>query len=295
MVSRKMPFGVRAALALLLLCGSAPAARAQLWLEPAYSNGPSLGPIEAVGAVIWSHGRSTDAEDATAPTPPYMATLRDGGWDTFRFNRMRANDTLAASARGLVEEVHKLKEQGYRRVTLSGQSFGGFLSLMAADASDEVDAVIATAPAAYGSFSEFYDSWRGNAIKLYPLLEQVRRARVMMFYFHGDDFDPGGRGDQSRLILAKHQIPYVVVDQPPQLTSHGAAATPQFAWRFGNCILEFLDAPRVADDARCDGNTFRAGTPEAAPVQPVAAADASVQSTATLARRTAAMDPASSR
>ena len=68
---------------------------------------------------------------------------------------------------------------------------------MAADASAEVDAVVATAPAAYGSFDEFYDSWRLNATKLYPLLEQVQRARVMVFYFHGDDFDPGGRGDRS--------------------------------------------------------------------------------------------------
>ena len=148
-----------------------------------------------------------------------MGALRDGGWDTFRFNRMRASDTLAASARALADEVHRLKLQGYKQVALSGQSFGAFLSLMAADASDEVDAVIATAPAAYGSFSEFYDSWRSNATKLYPLLDQVRRARVMVFYFHGDDFDPGGRGERSRDILAARKLPHVVVDQP-RATDH---------------------------------------------------------------------------
>ena len=71
----------------------------------------------------------------------------------------------------------------------------------------------------------FYDSWRDNATKLYPLYEEVRHARVMAFYFHGDDFDPGGRGDRTRTILTERQLPFVVVDQPPHLTSHWAAMT----------------------------------------------------------------------
>jgi dienelactone hydrolase len=190
---------------------------------------------------------------------------------------MRSSDTLSASARALADEVHKLKQQGYREVVLAGQSFGAFLSLMAADASDEVDAVVATAPAAYGSFSEFYESWRSNATKLYPLIERVRRARVILFYFHGDDFDPGGRGDRSRDILAARGLPFVVVDQPPQLTTHWAAATPQFARLFGSCLLGFLDAPEVRDGARCDGDSFWAGSPQPSPVHPAVAAAGSAQ------------------
>jgi dienelactone hydrolase len=271
MGQRKFGFGVVAGFVALCILGGAPA-RAQLWLDPANPARPKLGPAKAAGAVIWSHGRSIDSEDSTAPTPPYMATLRDGGWDTFRFNRMRASDTLAASARGLADEVHRLKLQGYKQVALAGQSFGGFLSFMAADASDEVDAVIATAPAAYGSFQEFYESWRSNATKLYPLIEQVRHARVMVFYFHGDDFDPGGRGERSREILAARKLPYVVVDQPPQLTTHWAASTPQFARLYGGCVLGFLDAAQVADGARCDGDAFWAGSPQSSPIQPAVAA-----------------------
>jgi dienelactone hydrolase len=271
MGQRRFGYGVVAGFVALCIFSAAPA-RAQLWLDPANPARPMLGPAKAAGAVIWSHGRSIDSEDSTAPTPPYMASLREGGWDTFRFNRMRASDTLAASARGLADEVHRLKLQGYKQVALAGQSFGGFLSLMAADASDEVDAVIATAPAAYGSFQEFYESWRSNATKLYPLLEQVRHARVMVFYFHGDDFDPGGRGDRSREILSARQLPYVVVDQPPQLTTHWAASTPQFARLYGGCVLGFLDAAQVADGARCDGDKFWAGSPRATPLQPAVAA-----------------------
>jgi dienelactone hydrolase len=267
---------------LLVFCfifGMSSGAQAQFWLDPTIPNRPAIGPNKALGAVIWSHGRSVDSEDSRAPTPPYMTVLRDSGWDTFRFNRMRATDTLAASSQELAEQVHRLKQQGYRQVALTGQSFGAFLALMAADASDEVDSVIVTAPAAYGSFFEFYDSWRYNATKLYPLFEQIRHARVMVFYFHGDDFDPGGRGEPTRSILASRKLPYVVIDQPPQLTSHWAAATPQFAHLYGNCLVGFLDATEVNDGARCDGDKFWAGANDPAPVRS-AATTISAQGTA---------------
>jgi pimeloyl-ACP methyl ester carboxylesterase len=194
-----------------------------------------------------------------------MAHLREGGWDTFRFNRMRTSDTLAASAIELAQVVRRLKAQGYQQVALAGQSFGAFLALMAADATPEVDAVVATAPAAYGSFAEFYDSWRLNATKLYPLLEQVKRARVMVFYFHGDDFDPGGRGERSREILADRRLEHVVIDQPPQLTGHWAATTTLFVRKYGGCILGFLDAARIAEGARCQDDVFWAGSADPSP------------------------------
>ncbi|MGO8919265.1 MAG: hypothetical protein ACLQJR_25465 [Stellaceae bacterium] len=254
---RNVVFGLAVGFALV-----APAsARAQMWLAPAVPDRPMLGPLNSTGVVIWNHGISVDSEDSSAATPPYMAALRDGGWDALRFNRMRASDKLAESTRGLIEQVHKLKQQGYPRIALAGQSFGAFLALMAADASDEVDAVVVTAPAAYGSFSEFFDSWRNNAAKLYPLLERVRRARVMAFYFHGDDFDPGGRGEHTATILMARKLPHLVVDQPPNLTTHWAAASPQFATLYGACILGFLTAPEMGEDAACGENGFSPGHP----------------------------------
>jgi pimeloyl-ACP methyl ester carboxylesterase len=259
------------ALALLAaLAAPASAATPQAWLAPAYPGIALAGPERAKGAVVWSHGRSVDSEDSHAPTPAYMALLREDGWDTFRYNRLRDVDTLAKSSVGLAKIAADLKAEGYRKVALTGQSFGGFLALMAADASDQVDDVIATAPAAYGSFSDYYGSWLNNATKLYPLLQQVRSARVMVFYFHGDDFDPGGRGERSREILDARHIANVVVDQPPQLTSHWAATTPLFTKRFGGCIEGFLDAAALADDARCDNDALWAGSepePIAMPLQ----------------------------
>ena len=229
---------------------------AQNWLAPAYSTGVMLGPTKARGAVIWSHGRTADAEDFEAPTPPFMAKLRDGGWDTFRFNRLRAKDKLKESATALVQHAHQLKQQGYAQVALAGQSFGAFLSLIGADASGEIDAVIATAPAAFGTYSDHYDTWRANATELYPLLSRVRRAHVMLFYFHGDEFDPGGRGERSRDILADRHLGYVVIDQPRQLATHWAASTPLFARLYGDCILAFLEPKGFAPDAQCKGGTY---------------------------------------
>ena len=219
----------------------AAAAHAQIALAPAYPATPQFGPEKAIGAVIWTHGHSKEVEDSTSPTPPYVWNLRQGGWDTYRFDRLRDGDTLPASTHRLVEEVNKLKQGGYRKVALAGQSFGAFIALMAAGESNKIDAVIATAPAAFGNFSEYYDSWRLNATRLYPLLERIQTAEVVLFFFHGDNFDPGGRGDASSNALARRGVPLAVFDQPRGLTEHWAAGTEQFAQRCGGYITGFLN------------------------------------------------------
>ena len=222
-----------------------------LGLDPAFPE-PALGPKKAKGAVVWSHGRSITTEDSKSPTPVYLQALRDDGWDVLRFDRLSRGDTLNDSSRRLVEYTAALKKKGYRQVILAGQSFGAFLSLLAADASPQVDAVVATAPAAYGSFDEFYDSWRLNATKLYPLLEQVQRARIMVFYFHGDEFDPGGRGERSREILAERGLGFSVIDQPAYLKTHWAASSGLFLRRFGDCIRDFADHDELRGEMVCN-------------------------------------------
>lgn len=219
-------------------------------VDPAFHQ-QLIGPKQAKGVVIWNHGRSITTEDSESPTPPYLRVMQDAGWDVLRMNRLRAEDSLTDSTRALVERVTQLRKSGYRHVLLAGQSFGAFLALMAADQSDEVDAVVATAPAAFGNFEDFYDSWRLNATRLYPLLEKVKKARVMLFYFHDDDFDPGGRGERSRQILAQRGLGYEVVDQPPFFTGHWASSTGLFLRRYGNCILDFAEAEGLKNELNC--------------------------------------------
>ena len=126
-------------------------AAAQTTLVPVQEEASLLGGERAQGAVIWSHGRSRQTECSLAPTPEYIGVFRAAGWDTFRLNRPRIADTQAASGAALADAAEALKHRGYRRVVLAGQSFGAFISLIAAGLSDAVDAVIGTAPAAYGS------------------------------------------------------------------------------------------------------------------------------------------------
>lgn len=251
--------GLMAAAAVLAATG--PAA-AQIRLNPAYGQQSLLGPSQARGAVVWSHGRSVEVEDSNAPTPHIMKVLREAGWDVYRLDRMRVSDTLSNSARALAGHADRLKERGYRRVVLTGQSFGAFISLIAAGQTDRIDAVVGTAPAAFGSFTEAYDSYRDNAAQLWPILRKVRQSRVMLFFFHGDDFDPGGRGEPARSILQARGLDHVIIDQPSLLTGHGAANTGLFVRRFGACILRFAEAPPRPDDPPCDEAWGRTPSPD---------------------------------
>ena len=154
---------------------------AGMGLDPAFKQ-DLVGPERAMGVLVWSHGRSITVEDSKSATPPFLRVLRDGGWDVLRFDRPREGDTLSDSTRRLVDHVARLKHKGYRRIVLAGQSFGAFLALMAADVSDDVDAVVATAPAAFGRFAEFYGSWRLNAMNFldsrHNRPDAVRRFRA---------------------------------------------------------------------------------------------------------------------
>ncbi|MGH7045614.1 MAG: alpha/beta hydrolase [Stellaceae bacterium] len=223
---------------------------AALGLDPAFHRA-LLGPERAQGVLVWSHGRSLAGEDSTAPTPPYLRVLRDSGWDVLRFDRLRDADSLGRSTRLLVAITARLKRRGYRRIVLAGQSFGAFLALMAADDTNNVDAVVATAPAAFGDFQGSYGTWRLNATRLYPLLARIRHARVMLFFFHGDDFDPGGRGARSRAILAGRGLGFAVIDQPAFLEGHWSASSGLFLRRFGDCVRDFAKDDGLAGEFFC--------------------------------------------
>ena len=215
------------------------AAAAQDQLVPARDEASLLGGERAQGAVIWSHGRSLQTECSLVPTPDYISAFRAAGWDTFRLNRPSSIDTLPDSAAALASEAEGLKRRGYRRVVLAGQSFGAFISLIAADHSDAVDAVIATAPAAYGSAQSNPFGYGLNATRLYDLLGAVRHARVALFFFDGDIFDPGGRAPIADEILRARGLAHLVVDRPAGLPTHWASISPAFATQFGSCLVAF--------------------------------------------------------
>jgi pimeloyl-ACP methyl ester carboxylesterase len=230
-------------------------AAAQTELVPAQEAASLLGGERALGAVIWSHGRSLQTECARAATPGYVEAFRAAAWDTFRLNRPRSGDTLSDSGAALANAADALRQRGYRRVVLAGQSFGAFLSLIAAGRSDAVDAVIGTAPAAYGSVYSNPAGYSLNATGLYDLLGAVRRARVALFFFEDDAFDPGGRGPVADQILAAHGLAHLVIDRPAGLSTHWAGAGPAFAAEYARCLVAFAGAKMAGITLTCGGLT----------------------------------------
>jgi pimeloyl-ACP methyl ester carboxylesterase len=227
------------------------AAAAHAELVPAQDTASLLGGGRAQGAVIWSHGRSLQKECDLAPTPDYIGAFRAAGWDTFRLNRPSIVDTLQDSAAALAGAAEALKHRGYRRVVLAGQSFGAFISLIAAGHSDAIDTVIGTAPAAYGSAQSNPTGYALNASRLYDLLGAVRRGRVALFFFEGDIFDPGGRGPIADQILAAHALAHLVVDRPAGLSTHWGAAGAAFAAQFGPCLVAFAAGDLARGNLDC--------------------------------------------
>jgi pimeloyl-ACP methyl ester carboxylesterase len=241
-------------LLLVALWLAAPAA-AQTELVAGYPDRAARGPAAAKGAVVYSHGLARVSE-STTDTPFVIDELQEAGWDVFRLERRWAGDTLEGSTAALAATAQRLRQEGYARIVLVGQSFGGWISLAAArpDAGP-IHAVIAFAPAAFGTPGDS-STWTRNAEQLYPLAENVAAQRVLIFLFDGDEYDPGGRGGKLGEIFARRDLPAAVVDRPFGLAGHGVALSRGFARRFGACIRDFVETSSPAPRFVCGGEAL---------------------------------------
>jgi dienelactone hydrolase len=208
--------------------------------KPAYPATALKGPQAAKGALIWNHGINSilGREGAESPPPQFIGVFRDNGWDVFRLNRARMSEEPRSTADELLRRVHTLKQQGYAKVVLAGQSGGAWISLMAAGRSDEIHAVIANAPAYYGtSAGSVSMEFQKNAFVLYDHLDRIHRGRIMIAFFADDAYDPGGRAAKADEILARNSVSHLILDRPAELVGHGAGNSGLFMRRFGACAL----------------------------------------------------------
>src|ERR1043166_5028359 len=104
-MKRLLPWSLTGLVVAAGLFASAPAVA--LGLDPAFPE-PAFGPAKAKGVVVWSHGRSINAEDSQSPTPAYLSVLREDGWDVMRFDRLSKGDTLTDSTKRLIEHTAQL-------------------------------------------------------------------------------------------------------------------------------------------------------------------------------------------
>ncbi|HTH16460.1 MAG TPA: alpha/beta hydrolase-fold protein [Magnetospirillum sp.] len=232
----------------LYLCWAAQAMAVEAGLRPAEEYGPLRGPAQARGVIVFSHGK-THLADPYLGLPPYLSRLHKAGWDVWRLVRPYAEDNEETSTNHLIDAGRTLRAQGYAQVAAIGQSMGGWISIRAAMERPEVfDAVLATAPAAFGTWATSTGkisgtNWRDNLNVVNFLADMKAGPRVMVFFFDKDDFDPGGRGEGATKALAARAGMYAVVDRPEGLVGHGASRTRAFDGLFGACIQAFLEAP----------------------------------------------------
>jgi len=236
-------------IATALLLTAAPAWPQELL--PGYADRAPRGPVAAKGAVIYSPGLGRLSE-AVGETPFVVDTLQESGWDVFRLQRPMPDEFIDQWTVALRDAARRLREDGYARIVLVGQSFGGWISLAAATLEEPVHAVVAFAPAAFGSQRDSPE-WVMNADGLYELASAVSAERTLIFLFDGDDFDPSGRGERLREIIGERGIVASIVDRPFGLSGHVAGLTRSFARRFAPCIRDYLETVSPAPRFVCGG------------------------------------------
>jgi pimeloyl-ACP methyl ester carboxylesterase len=253
------------------------------WVERAFCDLEMSGPKRARGIIIWNHGISGTTPSWRAPAPPAFRLLQSRGWDVIMIKRHHLAETmaggpLARSVERTLQEAAAQRKQGYGRVVLGGQSFGGYVTLEAIDTVPDIFAAIALSPGVRSS---------GADGRLDPtLVEQIlQRARVgrLALVFPGSDalFGHIARGGRAQPILARREFPYLMIDEASEITGHGGGVTGRFALRYGLCLAEFLAAPALpagrftCETSRDDWGVVRELLMPAGDAEPVLAADPS--------------------
>jgi dienelactone hydrolase len=280
MALRFTALALAAALA-ALPCGAVPVrAMDAYWTEPAYPAYPAKGPSRALGLVIWNHGVDGQLPQYQGPPIPAIEGLAARGWDVIKLNRNPVWENTWSNAgkrhvARVAEAVAAARKQGYRRIVVAGQSYGGAIALAAGGAIEGLWAVIATAP---GTGQEMRgerttgDNWsQAIAQQTYEQLHEIGSTRLVVVFPAEDEFVGVKRGAEARAILSERSLPFLLVDESAPLKGHHAAYGDAFS-PTATCIGYFLDpASAVANgEFRCGHDEFAAARHAIQAVKPEA-------------------------
>lgn len=233
----------------LLICGLAAPAHAQYTILEGMPDLPNKGPAAALGVLIWNHGLLGMHDQSRFPPPAYAGTLMRAGWDVRRIGRDPMQEGGGWSGAGqrhvarTVEEIARAKAEGYKRVVLAGQSYGGAITLEAGKRA-EVWAMIPSAPGIGISLSHvgsFTDQNQGTG-HLFGALTDTRAARVVGILPFQDEFALSSpeRGRRSREIANSLGLPYLPLDDDSGLVGHGGSSSALMNFAYGECVARFL-------------------------------------------------------
>ncbi len=224
--------------------------------------------------LYYMHGFDGRAR-AHSPLPEYFVSelQHSRGWDVIDGNYPRTGVTeirrLGAANLGvavfLARRLKELKAQGYQRIYVGGQSWGGWSTLLLATMPAlPVDGVVLVVPACCGWRSTGADhddpNYANNKLFFDQLIERVRYPTVGVF-FSGDEYEPADRGTDAAATLTRHGVANLMIDHPPGFSGHGSAWFPPFDYLYAACIADFVESPHTG---RCpqrriamDVNDFR--------------------------------------
>lgn len=234
--------------------------------------GKSKGPKTLL---YYMHGFDGHARNHS-PLPEYFVSeiQNSRGWDLIDANYPRSGVSEIRRAGGsnfgaavfLARRLKELKAQGYQRIYVGGQSFGGWTSLdLATMPGLPLDGVVLVVPACGGWRSTGPNrddpSYDNNKILFDQLITRVRYPTVAVFFL-GDEYEPGERGAGTAAELTRRGVPNLVINHPPGFSGHGSAWFPPFDYLYGACIADFLESPRTGQCPRrwipLDVGDFRA-------------------------------------
>jgi hypothetical protein len=231
-----------------------PVPGANVWYEGGYGEFPPLGPQFAKGLVIWNHPNAGIGQGAAVATTKAIGGLAALGWDVIRLQRNPRlppawENRLEEVRVSLTQEVADARAQGYQRIILAGQGFGGGLALEAAKTIDGLYAVVALAPNTGDGLASIN--------RTMSQLREAQATRVVVLFPKDDEQVMQPRGAMARDVLnARAGLPYLLVDEDSGVRGNAGSESMAFG-TYATCMAYFL-----APDATPHAGEFRCGVDE---------------------------------
>jgi pimeloyl-ACP methyl ester carboxylesterase len=200
----------------------------------------NVGPQQAKGLIVWSHGYMTGRDSTSNATQPYVKNWTSNGYDGYRFDREYIHDPTT-DANKIVQAVQAARALGYKRIILAGQSTGAWESIIAASKGAQMDAVIAVSPAWHGKLSPTNDGSRAKS-EWATYVRAIRPgARYFVVKFLKDDYDPGGMLEATKTVFDRDGVDALLLNYPAGFSGHGAGNTQSFNSKFGRCLFGYIE------------------------------------------------------
>jgi dienelactone hydrolase len=223
------------------------------------------GPSEAVGAIIWSPGSTPNSRPSRNSTAAFVRPFNEAKWDVWRVDRSEpGQNTLKGAVDVLNKAIDRVKGAGYRRIVLTGQSVGGFISLALAARRTDIDAAIATAPAIRGDLTDKKPEELQRVLREFDAIFSKRanpKTRLAIALFDRDEYEPSVA---QRVTIMERRArsegwPILLIERPDGLSGHNAGRGVPFALRYRDCLMRFIELPELAAGVHDCPAILRAG------------------------------------